>query len=170
MKMQGHTFDSPNVEICAIPRGNGKPDVIFLAKAVLSYEEFDAICPRPKPPLQRMPGNKLVENAQDPTYLSEVDKYGEYRLAWLILKSLEGTEGLEWDTIDMKNPKTWMNYQDELKAAFFSNMEINRIQQAVFDANAVNEARVNEARENFVRGQAEAQATSSGPSIEQPST
>lgn len=163
MKIEGHTFDRPNTVDCYIPR-NGKV-IVFTAQAVLDYDEFDRLCPVPKPPVKILPGGGREPNAKDPTFLISAAQHAERKLAYLVLKSLEATPNLKWDKVDLQDPKTWLRYPQELKAAFFSEVEIQRIQNAVFEANSLSEARIQEARENFLRGKAEeAQDTSSLPS------
>ena len=169
MKLTGHTFSEPNIEICVIPRADGN-DVVFKAQAVLDYDDFEKYCPEPQPPEIRKPGQGLVKNYEDATYLAEMQKRSSYRMAWTILKSLEATEGLKWETIEKDKPKTWENYKKELTESFFSTVEIQRIQNAAFNANALNESRVQEARENFLRGQAEARKDTSGQPTEPNST
>lgn len=165
MKLQGHTFDKPNTEICAIPRGNG-PDIVFIAEAIIDNSDFENLCPPPKPPLLHKPGGVKETNFKDPTYLQAVVQQSELRHAWWVITSLKATPGLEWETVDFGNPKTWLNYKTELRAAKFSEIEIQRIEAAVYNANCLNEGRIQEARENFLRGQAEEKEQSSGPLIE----
>jgi hypothetical protein len=62
----------------------------------------------------------------------------------------------------MEDPGTWANYVDELKSAGFSSVEVNHIGNAVVAANALDEEKLDAAREVFLRGQAAASDTS-GP-------
>lgn len=164
MKMKGHSFDAPNRELCILPRSGG--DVVFYADAVLDWDEFDRVYPVPKPPSVIKPGGITEVDYENPAYVAKLMKRNELRMAWLVLKSLENTPDLEWETIDMQKPNTWMNFQKELKDAFFSTAEIARIQTAVLEANSISESRIQEARENFARGQRALKAVSSGPNIE----
>lgn len=162
MKLAGHSFEEPNKEYCVLPRSG--QDVVFVAQAILDYSEFERLCPDPIPPHVIRPGKSKEANLKDPTYLQQVALKAERRIDWIVITSLKATPGLVWETVDFSNPKTWGNYRDELKAAHFSSIEIQRIQSAAFMANSLVEARVQEARENFLRGLAEeAEATSSQP-------
>lgn len=163
MRIEGHTFEEPNTEICVIPRGN-KPPIAFIATAVLDFEEFENLCPNPEPPvLIKADGSREFDFA-NATYLSSISLRSERKMAWLVIHSLKSTPGLKWDTIDFANPKTWVNYKKELRDAKFAAPEVTRIENAVWTANCLNEGRVQEARENFLRGQAEAAKATSGPS------
>jgi hypothetical protein len=160
MKIAGHELGKPNEELCILPRQNG--DIVFIAKAVLSFDEFDTIYPQPKPPVVVKPGGQRVEDPTDKDYISLVGKRAVARLAWMMLKSLEDTPGLSWERVDMTNPKTYLNFEEELQEAKFSVAEITAIQRAVINANSINEERVKEARENFLRGQQAPKDTTSG--------
>lgn len=161
MKLQGHTFEQPNREYCVLPRGEGKP-VVFIAEAIIDYDDFETFCPEPKAPEVIKPGGVKETNFKDDGYLQAVANRATRRLAWIVITSLKATPGLEWDTVDFTDCKTWENYKKELKLAKFSHVEIQRIENAVFAANSLNEARVQEARENFLLGLAELEEQSSG--------
>ncbi len=160
MKIAGHELGKPNEEICVLPRQSG--DIIFVAKAVLSFDDFDSIYPPPKPPQVVKPGGVRVEDPSDKDYISLIGKRATARLAWMMLKSLEDTPGLKWDTVVMTEPKTYLNFEKELHDAAFSVAEITAIQRAVINANSINEERMIEARENFLRGQREPKEPTSG--------
>ncbi len=161
MLLNGQKIEGPNEEVIIIPRP-GEP-IIFTARAVLDMSEFDSLCPRPKPPIKRMKSGEKIEEADDPRFLAKQDIYGSQRLAYLILKSLEATEGLEWETIEMDDPNSWLNYEGELKASGFSDVEVQRIVLGVMSANCLNEAKLDQARKLFLQGQAELKDSSSQP-------
>jgi hypothetical protein len=87
----------------------------------------------------------------------------------MVVKSLEPSE-IEWDTVDPDNPKTWTNYAEDLRGAGFSQVEVNRIVGLVWEANCLDEAKLEEARQVFLRGQQPVSDASSGPSTEPEST
>ena len=153
MRMHGQEIKGPNVETVVIPRHYG--DVVFQARAVLSYKGFDEICPRPKPPMIVKPGKQPEMDPTDKDYLEALSQFSEQRFAWLILDSLSATEGLTWDTVNMADPKTWLNYRTELEASGFADPEIARIIGAVMAANGLDESKVEEARQRFLASQAE---------------
>ena len=169
MKLSGHTFDKPSIVYCVLPRDENS--IVFKCGPVLDYDEYDALCPVPKPPVQIHKGAVKVPDLQDDTYLQQVADRSNQRIHYIVLKSLSYTEDLEWETVDIKNPKTWSNYEKELKKAYFTEIEVQRIQNACFEANSLSEAKVEEARENFFAGLEEQKADEfSGPTPAQETT
>lgn len=170
MKMNGQKIEGPNVEVIVIPRGGDKPDIVFQAQAIIDNAEFDKLCPIPQPPERIMKGNVREKNFEDLAYKAEIRKYHDKRIAWIVITSLRVTEGLEWETVKETDHSTWCNYEKELKDSGFSYVEVQRIQNGVFAANCLNEARVEEARANFLRGPAEQAGKSFGRLTGQNST
>jgi hypothetical protein len=170
MKLAGQKVEGPNVETIVIPRGGDKKDIVFLARAIMDFDEFNKLCPEPQPPAKIVKGNRKEYNLKDPGYLKGMAAYGEKRIAWIIIQSLKATPDLVWETVDEGNHRTWSNYQKELKDAGFSHFETQRIINGVFAANCLNEARVEEARNAFLLGQEEPASDTNGPSTEPAST
>lgn len=149
MKITGHTFTGPKTNIIVIPRDEG--DIIFKARAILDYKEFDAICEAPKPPVRKKPGEtKGTPVFEDPEFQEKLDDYARKRTNYMILKSLEATEGLEWEKIKLSEPETWHLYEEELAGAFFSEVEVTQIINGVLDANSLDDEKIKEARERFL--------------------
>jgi len=151
MKIKGKKIENPNREIIPIPRGM-EDDIVFIADAVLDMEPFDKMCPPPIPTMRKIDGID-VPNLRDPHYLKKIEKHATKRIAWLVLTSLEGTEGLEWETVDVSDPSTWHLFREELKSAGFSNMEIDRIVAGVISVNALSESKIEAARARFLLSQ-----------------
>lgn len=154
MKIAGRNLTIPNIEIIVLPRQDGPNgecnDIVIKAQGILDNTEFDKILPQPQPPKQIAKGGAVTYDVKNPIYLANLSSFGEKRMAWIVLKSLEATEGLTWDTVDMGNPETWNNYRTELKEANFSDVEIVRIVNTVMAANSLNEERLDEARKRFL--------------------
>jgi hypothetical protein len=161
MKMHGVEVTGSNVSFAVIPRpprtvdegGQRKTvsgDLVFMAKAVLDFTDFHKLCPRPKPPSVLRPGQLPSEDVEDPDFKAAVFAWGGNKVNWTVLKSLEATETLEWETVDKSNPQTWKNYHSELVTAGFSEPEINLILGAVWEANALDDTKLKEARERFL--------------------
>jgi hypothetical protein len=140
-----------NVETIVLPRGDDEP-IVFTAKAVLDMSQFERLCKEPTPPVVVKRTGERVEDEKDPKYLKALDEYGRRRIAFMVLKSLEDTEGLEWETVNMGDPATWNNYEKEFQEAGISTIEINRIISGVLTANCLNENRLKEARDHFLAG------------------
>ena len=163
MRIGGVEIKGPAEEVLVLPRLDGN-DIIIRAIAVLDMDEFEALCPVPKPPGIRTKAG-WTPNENDETYKEQVTRHGEMRFAYMVLKSLEPSE-IEWDRVDADKPATWLEWQDELKEAGMAATEINRIIVCVMSANALDEAKLKEAREVFLRGPVQEQGESYGPATE----
>ena len=168
MKLLGKKVEGPNVEEIVIPRGDDQ--LVFRAQAVLEDKEFDDLCPRPKPQVGIGPGGRRVEKTDAPGYTAALNEWGEKRVAWLVIKSLEATEGLEWETVNYDDPETWLNYKSEWRDSGLSDAEQARILGGVMAANGLSEQKVEEARKRFLAGREAALESSSSPADEQPTT
>ncbi len=170
MKMNGKKIAGPNQEIVALPRGNGD-DIIFIARSVPNYDEFHAKCPIPVPPsrIEAKTGTKIYDT-DDPGYRAGMKNYSERKQAWMVIKSLEATPGIEWEKVKLDEPKTWVLWHDELKEDGLNEIELQRVHVGVLTANCLNEGAVEDARNAFLRGLEEAAKRSSGQNTEPAST
>ncbi len=151
MKYKGQKVLSRNQEIIPIPRPDG--DIVFIANAVRNWEEFDKILSEPKPPTILKPGGVKIEDKRDPSYLKALDEYNELRTHYLVLKSIDESPDIEWETVDLTKPDTWKNYRKELQDSNFTDIEIGRIMMGVMRANSLDEKMIDEARISFLHGQ-----------------
>ena len=165
MKINGKKLDGPNVEVIVIPRQSG--DLVFKARALLSFDEHDKINPQPEPSTILRPGGIKSKDVEDPKYITKLDEWATQKYQWVFLKSLEATPGLEWETIDMANPLTWKNYTKEMAEGGLSPSEIVRIEICVTDACGLNQQKIDEATKRFLAGQAQAliEKSSQGPEL-----
>ncbi len=168
MKIHGKKLDGPSIEVVVIPRQSG--DLVFKAKAVLNYEDHDKLNPMPQPPKALMPGGIVQENVEDPRYKKAMNDWANRKFFWMLLMSLEATEGLEFETVKKDDPKTWENYKTEMREAGLSPGEVSRIEICVSDACGLNQAKIDEATKRFLAGQAQVPAAPSSPSSEQQTT
>lgn len=137
-------------EILVLPRGDGN-DIPIRAQAVAINKEFDEKVPLPTAPLlQTKDGQK--RDYKDKEYRKALNLRSDMRFAYMCLRSLEPSN-IEWQTVDLDRPSTWMKWQDELQEAGISEVEINRIIGAIMAANALDEEKIKAAREVFLRGQ-----------------
>lgn len=151
MKFAGKEIKPREVEIVVIPRKTG--NLVFKAQPVLNFEEFNNLCPAPQPPETLLPGGVKQKNILHPDYLKAVDEQAKRQTAWLIIKSLQATEELEWETVDLTKPETYENYKDELIKAGLSTAEINAIIGAVINACGLSSTKIEEATNSFLVGQ-----------------
>lgn len=134
-------------------------DIIIKARAVPSYEEFEALCPLPKPPVKHT-RNGTVQNTDDETFKLRVEQFALQKLGWLAMKSLYE---IEFETLEPENPKTWPRWEKELQDSGFTTNETSHILGLVLDVNNLNEAKMKEARDSFLHGQEQEQSDSCGP-------
>jgi len=149
MKIKGEVLSQPNEEILVIPRSEGK-DIVLRFRSVLEMDEFEKQFPPPQPPHKRLPGQKeSTPDYTDPTYKKATEEYGGKKTKWMFLKSLEATEGLEWEKVKLNDPETWTLLDEELKDAGFNQFEVARIYQAMMKVNSLDEEYLAEARKRF---------------------
>lgn len=164
MKIGGVLVTAPKEEILVIPRGDDA--IVFKAIAVPDMEEFHALCPEPKPSGKFVKG-EFVPDEDSPDYKAALVNYNMKRLAWMVIQTLKPSE-IEWDTVQESNPRTWTNWEKDLRKAGLTQVEVNRVTQLVMDANSLNEDKLTKAREVFLRGREQAADASCCPSSEQP--
>lgn len=148
MKIHGKKIEGPNVAVLVLPRQEG--DIVFTAKAVLKYDEFDAVNPMPKPPVIMRPGGEQSTNPNDKKYQEEVNKWATSKMNWMIIKSLEATDGLEWETVDLSKPETYENVRIELADSGLTAADIARIVNLVIEVNGLNQDKIDEATKRFL--------------------
>ncbi len=156
MKLHGKKID-PASETLVLPRSSG--DLVFIATAVASYENFDKLCPHPVPPTIKRPGQPEAQDTTDKDYLKALDQWASCRTAWMIIESLNATPGIEWETVKPSEPTTWLNFQKELEASGLTQGECMRVINIVLDANGLNEKKIEAATKNFLAGAAAKPAT-----------
>lgn len=165
MKIQGVRLYEANVESLYLPRG--EQVIHLMAKGIVDTTPFDALCPRPIPPMIQKPGQPATANLDDDNFKKALDLWGTKKTDWMIIESLRATTDLTWDRVKYDDPNTWSEWRKELKEAFFLDTEIQRIYNLVLSANALNEARLEEARNSFLAGKAKQPEVLSPPKVEQ---
>jgi len=167
MKIFGKVIERPEPEVVVIPRQNG--NIVFRIQAIVDYEEFENLCPRPQAPTIMKPGGEQSRDVTDEKYIESVQKWATYKSQWLIMQSLAATEGIEWETVDLKNPETW-DVMTELKNAGFSDLERIKITEVIYAVNGLSEALIDKATADFLAGQGSSQKSKSSQNSELPST
>lgn len=150
MKLKGEILSIPNIKVIPIVRDD--QTIVFQAAPVQTFDEFTKICPEPVPPMRDVPGKGMVVALESKEFKETMAKYNQQMMDYLVIKSLDATEGLEWDTVDLNNPDTYENFRTELQEAGLSAIEVTRLIGAVFEANSLNEEAIDKARENFLAG------------------
>ena len=150
MKLHGETLSIPNLKVIPIIRDSG--NIILKAAPIQSFDDFDKIYPVPEPPVRELPGGKVVALIESKEYKDMLAKRNRLMTDYMVLKSLEATEELEWETVDLNDPETYGNYATEMQAAGFTAVEITRVVNEVLAANSLDEEIINKARESFLAG------------------
>jgi hypothetical protein len=148
-----------NEVVLVLPRGN--ESIIFRARGLKDMEEFNALCPQPKPP-GKLTKDGWVPDNNDPTYQQVIGEWAKKRFGYMVVKSLEPSE-IEWDTVKADDPRTWANWEKDLKEGGLTQIECNRVAGLVLEANALDEEKLQKAREVFQRGRAPMPPEFSGP-------
>jgi hypothetical protein len=152
MKIDGKTYDKPNAKYIVFPRQDG--NIVFKATAILDYGEFDSLIKKPEAPKIMKRGETTAKpNYEDKGYQDLLDEWVNKKTEWLFLKTIEGTAGLKWDTVDMNDPNTWGNYMAEMKSCL-TDMEIARLLFLVNEVNGLDQSKIDEATQSFLASQA----------------
>jgi len=151
MKIKGKKIEGRNIEVVVIPRP--EEDIPFFCEAIPDYDEFNELCPPPKPPERLYPGGVRKEDTENPEYKEQLEAWATLRTHYTVLKSLENSKDLEWEKVDMEKPSTWDKYQEELKESGFTEIEMFRLLQGVMRANSLDDEMLKEAKKSFLQGQ-----------------
>lgn len=154
MKIDGKSVKGPHSVIIPIPRPTG--DLIFHATAIVDMK-YEESFPMPQAKEKLLAGGAIEKDVENPEYKKALTEWSRRKIDWIILKSLTAEGGLEWETVKMDDPSTWGNYRKELEDSGFSLPEINRMIAGVFEANGLNEDKIEEARKRFLLGAAKQQ-------------
>lgn len=150
MKLNGKQ-PGVNIEQIFLPRGN--ETLVFHAKAIDSFDEFEKLCPPPEPPAKILKGGEKISNPEDPEYKKSMDNYGAKRLGYMVIKGLLETPGLEWEKVKLDDHTTWQKFREELRESGLSDTEVNRLVAGVMKANSLSEIAIEEARRRFLASQ-----------------
>jgi hypothetical protein len=154
MKVGGVQVTPPPEGLLVLEREHG--DLVFRARPVPidAWDHFNKLCPEPAMPMVLVKGEKKP-NPNDETYQHNVRRLAAKRIAYLCLKSLEPSN-IEWDNVKMDDPDSWEKFEDDLRAAGMTEIEIDRVIKLCVGANTLDEEKLKKARESFLRGQREA--------------
>lgn len=142
-----------------LPRG--EEVIVFKARGLPDFEDFNKVVPEPVPP-KKMTRDGLIADTNNPNYRNDMEIYAKRRLGYMVVKSLEPT-GIEWETVNPDDPGSWTNWEEDFKSAGFTQIEIGRITGLVLEANCLDEAKLKQAREVFLRGPQPGSEGTSGP-------
>lgn len=151
MKIQGRTTLPTAPKEIPIVRSGGD-GVVFTARAVTAddLERFNQLCPAPKPLATRHKDGSTSFDVTNPEYIAAKAEHANRRMEFIILVSLDKTEDLQWDTVDMSKPETWCNFNKELTDYGFSLTEINDVVTGIVEVNNLDQEKVEAAKKSFL--------------------
>lgn len=155
-----------NEVVLVLPRG--EQNLVFRAVGLKDMDVFLAQCPIPQPP-GKLTRDGVVPMTDDPTYQTVLNQWGKKRLGYMVFHSLKPSD-IEWDTVTENDPRTWLNWEKDLREGGLSEVEVSRVLALVMEANALDENKLKKAREVFLLGQVQESIISSGPATEQVNT
>ena len=167
MKFKGQKALGPKPEYIVIPRGDD--DIVFIAKPILDYSGFDALCPRPVPPGILFPDGRKGQDLESPEFRNKLNEYLQLRTNWYIINALRETPEMEWETVTYSDPSTWENWRKEFDE-FLTEREINSVLDGIAVANGLDQAKIEEAKERFLVGMANRLSEPSSLPIEEKTT
>jgi hypothetical protein len=153
MKVNGREIAGPNRVTLVLPRENAD-DIVIIAQSISDMSAFDKYIELPLPPSAMVKGGNVEHNYNDSGYVEQLAGYNLKKMAWIVLTSL-APSNIEWEKVDLENPGSWVGYVEEMKDAGFSEIEVNRVCNLCMEANALDEGKLEAARQVFLRGQAE---------------
>jgi hypothetical protein len=130
---------------------NGGEVVCFKFRPLRSDENFEDVMPRPKAPTRILPGNKVMHATDDPTYKKMLGEWIVKKFNWEFLKSIDVTEDLHFETVDLNDPSTWDNWRKEMMEYFGEGLTV-KVFQGYLDAQYIDEEQMEKARARFLTG------------------
>jgi len=149
MKVGGIEVVPAPEEVLVLPRGDER--LVFKAKPVKDWDRFNKLVPEVIIPVGYVKGEKK-QLTNDKDYISQRSRRNDLMTAYMMLESLKPSN-IEWDSVIDDEPGTWLKYEDDLRNAGLSNVEINLVISLVFEANQLDEKKLKAARDSFLRGQ-----------------
>lgn len=156
---------APNEQVLVLPRRSSQ--IIFTARALPDMEGFEKAVSVPTPPKMFQKGKGWVSDLDNEGYKQTSKTYVELKVAYYVVASLQD---IEWVSVDLLKPKTWLNWENDLKAVGFSEHECNLVCQLCFQVNQLDEKKLEQARQLFVLGLDQQQDESYSPNDEQSNT
>lgn len=168
MKVNGKNIEVPANEVIVIPRDTG--NIVFTAAPVSNQSDFDKLCPRPNPKSVMKPGGVTSLDIEDPKFKKALDEWAIKKAHWMILKSLEATEGLEWDKVKMSDPDTYYLYIEELEESGLTDLEAAKVIGIVQTAVGIDQTKIDEATKSFLATQGAQSNSENSPLVEKTDT
>lgn len=131
-------------------------DYVFKLEAVGNYKDFEENCPQPIPPVKQKKGGIEYQDVDDEDFVELLQEWSEWRIHWMAVKTIKD---VEWDSVT-SDPATYVNWQEDLIKAGFSQIEVSKLQREIMIVNGLIEPeRIDEALKNSSVGTEAAAAT-----------
>ena len=147
MKVNGVSADKSTAKFGPLTFKRGDTFLAFYAQPVWNMDEFNALCPRPVNTHVRYEKGGKVKDPDAPAYLEELGKFSVKRWGYVILKTLEPSN-IEWENVSLADPGTWGEVEAELRANL-GIYEFAKVMELVDEANAIDEAKLEENSQSF---------------------
>jgi len=145
---------------------DGKPQfLVFRARGIKNYDEFTRLCPKPKNHSGYLTPSGWKEDPKSPQYLDQLELWKQRRWAYTVIKTLEPSE-IEWDKVQLSNPKTWLHYEAEL-LQIVNHCEQGLVIDLVHTANALDQEKLEENRQSFFQQLEQSPSDQTGQSSDQ---
>ena len=149
MKIKGVHIEGPQERTVVLPRQNGN-DLVFKFKAILSMDDFEKICPVPEPKERLLPGGIKSYDIESKEYQERLNTWAMQKTRYMYLKSIAATPDLEWETVDLSNPDTWGNYEEELIQAGLTEAERLVLLRAYSQVQGLDQSKIDDATNSFL--------------------
>lgn len=146
----------PNLKTLVLPREGGEP-VVFKARAVPSLKDLETLTPSPTPPMMRGKGGSKIPDMNNVVFIAAIAEMASKRTDYIVLKSLEATPDLVWETVNMAVPDTWKNWRTEMIESGFGYGEVQLVISLAIQANNLDDSLLEEAKNSFLAGEAQEQ-------------
>jgi hypothetical protein len=153
---------------CLLVLPRSEQNLVFRARGLKDMDVFNARCPQPKPP-GKMTRDGVVPLDNDPAYQTVLGEWAKKRLGFIVVNSLEPSQ-IEWDSVNLDDPRTWTNWESDFRGGGLSEIECSRVLSLVLEANALDESKLQKARESFLLGQVQKSEATFGLASEQVNT
>lgn len=148
MKLNGKVIEAPKEHEVVFEREGDY--IVFKIKPVLNFDPYSELNPPPEPPTKVVGDNPPVPDYTDKKFQKRMQDWNENKFRWMILEALSATPGLEWETVDMKNPETFKNFEEELKNSGLTDMEQQVLVREAVERNIITPESMREARDTFL--------------------
>lgn len=147
MKLQGKKVSGPKIEEIYVETVEGP--VMLIVRPLGSDDNFEEVMPSPRPPARQLPSGELLYDNEDKNFTQSILNYSKYKVAWQVIRSLDRTPGLEFDTVNMSDPLTWENVYKEIEDSL-GDKTMKRILTAFGKVNVLDDDQIEEAKKSFL--------------------